>query len=355
MLGSFRFILAIFVVTQHLLLIPYMGHFAVHGFFILSGFLMTLVMKNTYGYTTGGIKKFLVNRLLRLYPIYWASIIITCLIVIFVSESYSVRYREYIYLPKDVYSWLQNISMIYLNLFPGQVYPRLSPATWALTVELVFYLFIALGVSRNKKITIIWFLISVIYTLSTLFIGLGYEYRYNIIFAGSLPFSIGALIYHFYQELVRIAEKVRVSILYVLLFTNLFLVLIFKLYHFPRVFESLTFIINYAICSLLVLRLYFESNNLSIKKQKIDKVLGDLSYPIYLSHWVIGLLISYLLYAEPKIDRSFDSLFIYLITISVSILFGLLCRYFIDMPIDKLRQRLKTKDKKKNSILSIER
>ena len=51
MLGSFRFILALLVVTQHLLLIPSVGHFAVHGFFILSGFLMTLVMSDTYGYT----------------------------------------------------------------------------------------------------------------------------------------------------------------------------------------------------------------------------------------------------------------------------------------------------------------
>lgn len=48
------------------------GQYALHGFFILSGYLMTYVMHNTYGYSAKGIVYFGVNRFLQLFPAYWA-------------------------------------------------------------------------------------------------------------------------------------------------------------------------------------------------------------------------------------------------------------------------------------------
>lgn len=47
------------------------GYYAVFGFFALSGYLMTHVLKEHYLKQPGGIRRYLANRVLRIYPLYW--------------------------------------------------------------------------------------------------------------------------------------------------------------------------------------------------------------------------------------------------------------------------------------------
>lgn len=47
-------LLAFEVVVFHLLSVPIIGRYAVMSFFVLSGFLMTTIMHQTYGYTLKG-------------------------------------------------------------------------------------------------------------------------------------------------------------------------------------------------------------------------------------------------------------------------------------------------------------
>ena len=179
MFGAYRTFLALAVVAHHLLSIPIIGHYAVHGFFILSGYLMTFVMVNVYGYSFKGVRSFAVNRFLRLYPSYWFLLCLTLLVIFFLGEGYSSSYRKFIYIPDSFGSLLQNFSLLYLDAFPGNVSPRLSPPTWALTIELLFYALIALGISRSKRVTTIWFFISVAFMASTHLLELGYAIRTN--------------------------------------------------------------------------------------------------------------------------------------------------------------------------------
>ena len=197
MFGTYRTILALSVMASHLISIHLIGTYAVHGFFILSGYLMTFVMSNSYGYSFNGVKSFAINRFLRLYPSYWVILIFTVLIVLWFGEENSSKYRNSIFLPDSPISFVENISLIYFNLFPWNITPRLSPPSWALTVELLFYLLIALGISKSKKATTLWFVCSLIYMSSTHLFDLENEYRHGFIIAGTLPFSLGAMIYHY--------------------------------------------------------------------------------------------------------------------------------------------------------------
>lgn len=69
-LGYFRFILAVVVCCNHLSSIGGLGRYAVFSFYILSGFLMTTILNERYGLTPGGIAKYAMNRILRIYPTY---------------------------------------------------------------------------------------------------------------------------------------------------------------------------------------------------------------------------------------------------------------------------------------------
>lgn len=76
MLGLMRFILALLVVVSHLTgggASPFFAHwgiFAVFGFYLISGYLMTIILNEKYffNFTT-----FALNRFLRLFPIYYTA------------------------------------------------------------------------------------------------------------------------------------------------------------------------------------------------------------------------------------------------------------------------------------------
>lgn len=73
MFGTYRTLLAVMVIFLHLGGMPVIGGYAVFGFYILSGYLMTLIMHKNYGYTRDGVARYAINRFLRIYPIYWVS------------------------------------------------------------------------------------------------------------------------------------------------------------------------------------------------------------------------------------------------------------------------------------------
>ena len=69
------------------------------------------------------------------------------------------------------------------------------------------------------------------------------------------------------------------------------------------------------------------------KKNKVDRLIGELSYPIYLTHWIVIDLLR--LVNTPWVDQYLGELAC-LCTIGVSIILW----YFVDRPIDAWRQSL---------------
>lgn len=63
-----------------------MGAEAVPAFFVLSGFYMNLVLDISY---RGAVWKFYVNRILRLFPLYWAFLVLTVAIALLPSSGIS--------------------------------------------------------------------------------------------------------------------------------------------------------------------------------------------------------------------------------------------------------------------------
>ncbi len=352
MFGLYRTLLALAVAAHHLISIPIIGHYAVHGFFILSGYLMTYVMNNSYGYSYNGVKSFAKNRFLRLYPSYWAILVISIGIVMYWGGEQSQIYRKFIYIPSELSEWIQNSTLIFINVFPSVAIPRLSPPAWALTIELIFYLLIAIGISKTKNLTLVWLIMSVIYMAVTHFADLGYGYRYSIVFAGTLPFSVGATIYHFREQLCTIFQSISkpipITVLFLCFVFNSFLAAEIRHFHWGRSLFYLSFYINYLINTLLVISLI--NGRFPLVSKKLDQKLGDFSYPIYLFHWQAGFLSSMLIFGEPLKGLNQEGVISFIVSIAICILVSWMIIKFIDQPIQRFRVAIKEEAIKTNAL-----
>ena len=336
MFGTYRTTLAVMVAIFHLGGLPVLGGYAVFGFYILSGYLMTLIMNNNYGYSMEGGVKFALNRILRIYPIYWVSCIISLLLIFWQGDSYLISYQGNIRIPDDLKSVFKNIFLVFPYPYTSEA--RLTPPSWALTVELFFYACIGLGLSKSKSITLVWFIVSVLYVLIINILGLGWEYKYFIIPAASLPFSTGAVIFHYRDKFSKIIGSLfgyayGPYILFILLIINWLLG-----YQFGTL-RSFNFYINYFLCALVIISL-LNRTALPFVSKKVDKLLGEFSYPIYLIHYQVGLVV--LVFANLSgfsIVRP-DYILVCLSLPFIFIAAWVLTRY-IELPIEILRKKIK--------------
>lgn len=347
-MGLLRLILAVIVVFHHMTGFPFIGHFAVFFFFVLSGYLMTSVMHNSYGYTLVGWKKFWINRALRLYPAYLAIVAITLVVIAALGENFTSHFRMPIFVPQNFLDWAQNLSMVYLDAFPSRALPRLSPATWALTTELFFYFVISLGISRSKLTTYFWVAVSIIYTLFALITDLSYKWSYYFILAGSLPFSLGAVFYHHQDQIKKFVAHLRLKGFHLLMISCFLCAISFLIAYKGDIFLNASdsfpekialVIVNFA--SVLGLAGVLWNPWLPLG-HAMDKLLGSLSYPVYISHWICGVIAGYLL----GVDRpswSADGIYLFMLGLSISLAVSLIIVWCIDEPIQKLRTFIRGK------------
>lgn len=346
MFGAYRTMLAIWVMAYHLLKIPTIGGYAVFAFFTLSGFLMTTVMHNSYGYDIRGMKGYLKNRFLRLYPMYWMTILLSTIIILFVGGEFAKTYHTALYLPSSIADLITNITMIFPVLFPYDLEPRLSPPTWALTLELFFYLCIALGISKNIKRTIIWVFSSIVYYISTYLLDLGEGHRYGSVFAASLPFSLGALLFFKKEACYRLLKNTHLSnpTLIVSLFVlNAFLFTLntqYSPFKYSSALEEIGKYSNIMLSLMTIIALLYRGKE--IFNKQVDKFLGDFSYPVYLLHWQCALFSAYMLFAKPVHGLEYESVCTFLAALGLVLVLSYILIATIDKSIEKLRTKNRT-------------
>lgn len=335
MFGILRTLLACMVLFGHLTDQWQIGTYAVFAFYVISGYLMTVIMHESYGYSMQGRKHFATNRFLRLYPSYWAVLIISVAVLFFVGAEFAGRYNDLIVLPASFREWASVFSMLYIAEFPNKVAPNLAPTTWAITVELFFYLLICLGLSKTKLRTMIWLLASFAYVVYCQVTQAPWPYKYFPIPAASLPFAIGAFIYFRKREgYLSISESWVTAplTLTVLLVGNAIATLIYP-YYFQTGFY-VSFFISILLCYELAMQRKWPGLN-----AKCDKIIGDYSYPIYLMHWQIGLLASFLLFDQPIKTASAEGYTVALVSLLLCLLLSTLIIRFIDKPLQRFKAK----------------
>lgn len=343
-MGTVRFLLATLVVFHHIAGLRLVGHHAVIFFFVISGYLITLVMQRSYGYSVRGLARFWINRALRLYPAYFVMLAFTLLVLQIVPAEAARQFRAPMALPQTAADWLANLTMVYPDLFPNRVTPRLAPATWAITIELFYYLLISLGLSRARRATEAWLAVSLALLGGQLVLGLGYAWVYYALPAGSLPFAAGALLCHHRAALAAWARP-RAGRL--LAGAALALLLLFALrlkapgFGYEGTGASLALAATTLPAAAALAALIARPGLLA--PPALDRWLGDLSYPIYVGHWGVALAAGQLL-GIPRPDFGPQGLLLFCATFPATLLLSLAVTRGIDPRIAALRARIRRPD-----------
>ena len=295
-MGLLRVLLAISVFMAHSphagltsALAGFGGENAVEIFFIVSGFYIALILDKSYSSKIGFYK----NRFLRLYPIYYAI----CLLVLvrtFLLPDYGNSLFSFptkalaigtiansTFLGSDLLMFLQwNEDHLQFGNYQYSELPLwhmlLVPQSWSIGIEVTFYLLAPVLCKTKTRTIIILGIFLLVARFSALLLGLNQDpwtYRF---FPFELPmFLLGILLYRFRlhkQDSLKIDLK------------KIYLLLI--MFYISFAFLAARVITNrfWQLATLIILTsiiIVFGED----KSQ--DKKLGELSYPIYLSHVLV--------------------------------------------------------------------
>lgn len=344
-MGLLRLLLAISVVGAHMGKIFGFGFvsgtLAVQSFFMISGFYMTLVLNEKYTGIRKSYKLFISSRLLRLFPVYWVVVLLEIVVTgskqdIYVDNYDVMNIGTLLFLiGTNILVFFQDIVMFLgYDLSTGELFFTknfrdvnlplykflLVPQAWSIGLELTFYL-IAPFVVR-WKISIIYGFIALSVLLRVILYNIGYDndpWTYRFFPTELVFFLLGAVAYHRYKKLEML--KFNRTYLYIVFSTLILFTCVYS-------FISISFIYYiYLVFFFLSIPYVF----ILSKNWKVDRYIGELSYPIYISHMFV--LHCIYVFGLPIIgDKGFT-------VMTISILFSVLLNTLVAEKIEKFRQR----------------
>jgi peptidoglycan/LPS O-acetylase OafA/YrhL len=103
-----------------------LGAVGVDLFFIISGFVIFMSLQKV-----SNSKDFIINRISRLYPTYWASVTLTFILII----CYGI-FNGNVYPQNIVFNYVGNMTMFqfYLRI------PDIDGPYWTMIIEMIFYI-----------------------------------------------------------------------------------------------------------------------------------------------------------------------------------------------------------------------
>jgi peptidoglycan/LPS O-acetylase OafA/YrhL len=360
-MGILRFLLALAVASGHasgffgLQIHPIMaGSRAVQIFYMISGFLIALILSGKYADTPQGNWIFYSNRAVKIFVPYlailaaticlwlgfgavtgtavaldpffseapnmslatWAFAILTNLFLIGQEWSAMLIYRggELIY------------SLHAIEQAPSAIQFEIIVPAWTLSLELMFYLIAPFILRRNFLLIAGLALTSYIARFQAYkwgYYSQATDYRF-FPFELSL-FLYGALSYRYYlflkaRDLLKPHLALAITIACALAAISL-----------PRYFNQHPHQM-YALMGFLLPALFDFST-----RHRFDKWLGDLSYPLYLVHWPVCLSVLTILKLRAPGEVGTNSFYPYLAVV-VSIGLAVAINHLLVYPIDRWRQ-----------------
>lgn len=321
--GSWRFFLAFLVVISHLWsgMIHGPAAYAVWGFFVLSGFLMTHVLRHKYGESRAGLKDFAFNRFLRIFPAYWVACVLGGVAIV-VLPRFGVPLLELnpqFAMPQGLLGWFGNVTLL-----PLPIANLLVPVSGALAVEIGAYMLMPF-MAFSRRAAWLGLVLSLILNASYGIRPDTFAIRYSSFLTAFWVFALGALISHHQVHLQRFRMPwVSVGVWLV----NSLVWLWHDAWPWTYGLYVSVLMSGWVVLSLA-----------TVKTGRLDGWLGDLSYPVYLFHTVAG---AFVWLAVPH-QRSFTFF-------ALSLLLTLAVSWLVVVGIDGRINRLKKRQAFKEPV-----
>jgi peptidoglycan/LPS O-acetylase OafA/YrhL len=274
--GTWRLFLALLVGASHLWVDMVAGPaaYAVWGFFVLSGYLMTHVLSTKYGFSARGIAGYAHNRFLRIFPGFWIACLVSALVLWWLAQRGIDPHRlnPAFGLPRDRSEWGFLITL--LPSFPRWNAP--VPVANALSIEVGFYLLMPL-LARHRTTAVLALLFGIFIVVDHGFGVDSFANRYAWFLPSTPAFALGSVIFHWRDSLARIAAP-RLALPVWLAHS----VLIWWLPVWPW---------TYGLYVSLLLSAWVVISLAERPTSRFDNVMGELSYPFYLLHSTAGVLL----------------------------------------------------------------
>jgi peptidoglycan/LPS O-acetylase OafA/YrhL len=223
-----RFFLSFIVLQSHIwpLNAPWTAWASVFAFYTLSGFLMTRVLRERYGFGIRNIGVFILNRVLRLWPAY--LVVLGAIAALLLAVPDSGHIYSLLRLPQGRLDALANITVLGLVGFDftHEAHMTLTVGNaWSLSIEMFCYLLLGLYFAQSPARLWAFAVIGLLaMTWSTTvcaaqgpdsykYYGLYcFQQRYGVLQAGFIPFAIGGLLQFHIHRLVPLVERWRWAI-----------------------------------------------------------------------------------------------------------------------------------------------
>lgn len=238
------------------------GYLGVEFFFMISGYVILFSAQNKTA------SEFAVARFVRLYPAFWFAVIFTSTFALFWGgEQMSVN-------PTQIAINFTMLAPVFGQNFVDGVY-------WVLPYELKFYLLVLIFLSLGMQTK-----------LKTIFFLWPFGLLLCKISGQHLPYLYGYYCYFAAGIILAIMKNNLTRKLAVALLTCLILCISFSIANTPPVVKSKNsdFVIALIITILFLFFICINSGKGSNLKLYASRVLGNLSYPIYLIHAHFGYM-----------------------------------------------------------------
>lgn len=338
-LDALRGIAALMIVLFHFTMYRYeadlgfkLGTTGVDLFFMISGFVIFMSLSKIKNSVS-----FVINRVSRLYPTYWASVSITFLFILIQALLLNETFGAY-----NFKQYLGNLTMFqfYLKI------PDLDGPYWTMIIEMIFYigLLFLYHFKLLKHINIIGVSLTILVVLMTNF---GFQNPfirtivYWIPFFQFVPlFFAGIIFYKIYT--IKSNHLVMYSIVLLCLISQ---ILLFKYSGSSMIFINHR---EYACMLIIFFGLFtlFVNNKLNFIVSKGTLFLGKISFPLYLTHQFIsiGLIIPYL-----TLNLGLNYWMATIITLPIVIALAALITYYIEIPMSRImKEKLSKKFNSQN-------
>lgn len=342
---------------------------AVQIFFLISGFYMQLIFNNYKG-----LGEFYTSRLIRIFCPYYAVLIMVIAgsllaglvlkdyvvlapfqhafekngvlgVVITSATNLSLIGQDWVmFLMDDRGSGLKFTSNFWENLSPLYQY-LIIPQAWTVGVELAFYFSLPLLVNLKQRYLSMVIIASVGARLY-FYYGLGFlhdPWTYRFFPFELALFALGMTSCRFYQKNISSFDRVsknrviNTEPLYWLKILPLFLFFWTTNYLHPILARYLGYqfewakLLSYLGWALVIPVLFHAS-----KSNKVDRYIGELSYPVYLIHMAV---ITFLARGYDHLNISMDANMNTWVVIALTVLLSIAPVHAVVIPTDRLRHR----------------